>query len=287
MGERGREERAGADGAPQESWAGAAAYEAFIGRYSRRVAPIFVDWLAASTGGRWLDIGCGTGALSDAILGTARPAALTGVEPSPAFLASVRAASHDPRATFVEGTATALPVATATIDAAVAGLVLNFVGDVAAALGEIRRVLVPGGLGGAYVWDYADRMELLRWFFDAARAVDAPGAMEADEGPRFPICRPEPLAAAFRAAGFRDVAVAPIEVAVDYPDFDALLAPFLGGVGAAPTYLVALDGPIRLRIRERLRETVPIRPDGSIHVVARAWAVRGTSPGPDSTAPAG
>jgi SAM-dependent methyltransferase len=261
----------------RESWSGAAAYEAFVGRLSRRVAPRFVEWLSVRPDRRWLDVGCGTGALTRAILDEARPAAVTGVEPSAPFLAAARETIRDPRATFLEGPATALPVPDASADAAVAGLVLNFVGDTAAALAEFRRVLVPGGTVGAYVWDYAERMELIRLFFDAAIAVDAPGAAEADEGPRFPLCRPGPLGDAFRAAGFRNVAVEPIEVSADYADFDAFWTPFLGGVGAAPTYHATLDEPTQVRIRERLRSTVPREPDGSIRLAARAWAVRGVN----------
>jgi SAM-dependent methyltransferase len=260
----------------RESWASASAYEAFVGRLSRRVAPRFVEWLDVERDRRWLDVGCGTGALTQTVLAAAAPSAVTGVDPSPAFLEAAREATPDARATFVEGTATALPIADASVDAAVAGLVLNFVGDVPAALAELRRVLVPGGRVGAYVWDYAERMQPIRLFFDAAIAVGAPGAAEADEGARFPLCRPGPLGQAFEAAGFGAVAVEPIEVQADHPDFDAFWTPFLSGVGAAPKYLVELERAVQARIRERLRVTVPAGPGGAIRLAARAWAVRGT-----------
>jgi SAM-dependent methyltransferase len=258
-----------------ESWAGADAYEAFVGRLSRRVAPVFLDWLAVEPDRRWLDLGCGTGALSATILARSSPAAVTGVDPSSAFLSAARASVGDPRAAFVEGSATAIPLPDTSVDAAVAGLVLNFVSDVSTALAELRRVVAPAGTVGAYVWDYAERMEPIRRFFDAAIAERAPGASEADEGARFALCRPGPLGQAFEAAGFADVAVRPIEVEADYADFDAFWAPFLSGVGAAPKYLVELGAPTQERIRERLRASVPTRPDRSIRLVARAWAVRG------------
>jgi SAM-dependent methyltransferase len=260
----------------RESWASASAYEAFVGRLSRRVAPRFVEWLDVAPHRRWLDVGCGTGALAQTILAAASPSAVTGVDPSPAFLDAARESTPDARATFAEGPATSLPLADASVDAAVAGLVLNFVGDVAAALAELRRVLVPGGRVGAYVWDYAERMQPIRLFFDAAIAVGAPGAGEADEGARFPLCRPGPLGEAFEGAGFREVAVEGIEVEADHPHFDAFWSPFLSGVGAAPKYLVELEPAVQDRIRERLRATVPAGPDGAIRLVARAWAVRGT-----------
>ena len=262
-----------------ESWAGATAYESFVGRLSRRVAPILLDWLDVSTGADWIDVGCGTGALTATILDRAEPASVVGIDPSEAFIAAAGATIGDARARFDVGSADALPLPSAAADAAVAGLVLNFVPDLPAALAEMGRVLRPGGWVGAYVWDYAERMEPIRRFFDAAMTVDA-GAAKADEGARFPLCRPGPLGEAFHAAAFVDVAVREIEAPAEYADFDAFWTPFLSGVGAAPHYLVGLDAAAQAAIRERLRATLPTEPDGSIHLVARAWAVRGRTDGP-------
>jgi SAM-dependent methyltransferase len=262
----------------KERWSGGADYESFVGWLSRRVAPVFLDWLAVPRGADWVDVGCGTGALVTTILQRAAPASVVGVDPSEAFLDHARAAIDDPRVRFATGAADAVPVPAAAADAAVAGLVLNFVPDVPAALGELRRIVRPGGTVGAYVWDYAERMEPIRRFFDAAVAVDA-GAAEADEGARFPLCRPGPLGDAFAAAGFEDVDVREIDVAADYESFERFWTPFLSGVGAAPRYLVGLDPEAQAAIRERLRTTLPARTDGTIHLVARAWAVRGTKRG--------
>jgi SAM-dependent methyltransferase len=258
-----------------ERWAGGADYEAYVGRLSRRVASVFVDWLEVAAGADWVDVGCGTGALTRTILDRAAPASIVGVDPSEGFLGDARAAIDDPRARFEIGSADRLPLAAASADAIVAGLVLNFVPDVPAALAEQGRIARSGARVGAYVWDYAERMEPIRRFFDAALTVDA-GAAEADEGARFPLCRPGPLGDVFRSAGFTDVAVREVEVAADYADFDAYWTPFLSGVGAAPRYLVALDEGSQAAIREVLRATLPTAPDGSIHLVARAWAVRST-----------
>lgn len=262
----------------RESWAGAADYESFVGRLSRRVAPIFIDWLGVPRDADWIDVGCGTGALTATILDRAEPGSVIGSDPSEAFLAAARATIDDQRARFAIGSADALPVPSAGADAAVAGLVLNFVPGLPAALAELARVLRPGGRVGAYVWDYAERMQPIRFFFDAALTVDA-GAAEADEGARFPVCRPGPLGDAFDAAGFADVAVREIEIPADYADFDAYWTPFLSGVGAAPKYLVGLDAAAQAAIREQLRATLPTEPDGSIHLAARAWAVRGRALG--------
>jgi SAM-dependent methyltransferase len=262
-----------------DRWSGGAAYESYVGRLSRRVAAIFVDWLDVPAGADWVDVGCGTGALTATILDRAAPASVVGIDPSDAFLADARAAIKDARARFEAGPANALPLPSRHADAIVAGLVLNFVPDVGDAMAELRRVARPGGRVGAYVWDYAERMEPIRRFFDVALTVDADAA-EADESARFPICRPGPLGDAFRAAGLSDVTVREIEVPAEYADFDAYWTPFLSGVGAAPRYLVGLEADAQDAIRERLRATLPTQADGSIRLVARAWAARGRTDGP-------
>ena len=171
------------------------------------------------------------------------------------------------------GDAIDLPLPDASVDQVISGLVLNFVPDVTAALGEVRRVLVPGGQATAYVWDYADRMQMLRIFWDAAIAED-PAAEELDEGPRFPICRSGGLEAVFEAAGFDVVDARPVEVAMDFRDFDDYWTPFLGGQGPAPTYVATLPGGTREGLRARLHATLPTEEDGSIHLRSTAWAVR-------------
>jgi SAM-dependent methyltransferase len=255
-------------------WASGAAYEAYVGRWSRPVAREFLAWLAVPAGGHWLDVGCGAGALGRIIAETAMPAAVVGVDPSAGFVAYARDRVADERVGFVVGDARALPHPRATFDAAVAGLVLNFVPEPATAVAEMARVARPGGGVAAYVWDYAGEMQLLRHFWDAAVALD-PAARELDEGRRFPLCRPEPLAALFGAAGLTAVEVRPIDVPTHFSDFDDYWAPFLGGQGPAPGYCMALGEAQRSHLRERIRAGLPVDPDGAIRLVARAWAVRG------------
>jgi SAM-dependent methyltransferase len=260
-----------------DRWSGGAAYEAYVGRWSRPVAAEFVDWLGISDGGRWVDVGCGTGALSTAILAASDPAAIVGVDPSEDFLTLARTNVQDPRVRFEPGNAASIPVEDGWADAVVAGLVLNFVPDVGTALAEIQRVGRPGAVVGAYVWDYGGGMQLIRRLFDAAIALD-PSVEHLDEGKRFPICAPGGLRSAFETAGFDDVIDGSLEIPTVFGDFDDFWTPFLGGVGPAPAYVVSLDEDARVRLREHLRSTLPTEPDGSIHLTARAWVARGQVP---------
>lgn len=263
--------------APQSAdiWASGDAYEPYVGRWSRAVAHQFLAWLAVPSGGRWLDVGCGTGALSGVILEVASPREVMGIDPSAAYVAYARSRVPDPRARFEVGDAAALPFTTETFDAVVSGLVLNFVSDPVAAVTEMARVTRAAGTVGAYVWDYAGNMELMRRFWDAAVALD-PAARELDEGVRFgAICRPEVLAELFRNAGLRRVEAHAVDVPTPFRDFDDFWSPFLGGQGPAPAYAMALSEDRRTALRERIRGNLPIAADGSIPLVARAWAVRG------------
>jgi hypothetical protein len=161
-------------------------------------------------------------------------------------------------------------------DIAVSGLALNFVPQPSLAVHEMTRTVRAGGTVAAYVWDYAGTMELMRYFWDAAGALD-PAALALDEGRRFPLCRPDPLIELFTQAGLRDVQVRAIDVPTRFRDFDDYWSPFLGGQGPAPGYAMSLDEPRRDALRERLRASLPIAADGSIALIARAWAVRGNS----------
>ena len=259
---------------PRDHWDAGDAYDRFMGRWSRLVARQFVAWLAVAPGADWLDVGCGTGTLLDAIQEAANPRSLSGVDPSAGFLAT--AAKRLPPATDLRvGDARHLAYGAAIFDAVVAGLVLNFVPQPASAIDEMRRVARPGGTVGGYVWDYADGMGFLRHFWDAVIELD-PAAAGMDEGPRFPICRRDGLTDAFGRAGLAEVAGTALEIPTTFADFDDLWEPFLGGQGPGPAYVVALDEERRAALRATLRARLPVEPDGSIHLTARAWAARGT-----------
>jgi SAM-dependent methyltransferase len=261
-----------------DTWQQGDPYEQYVGRWSRRVAPPFLSWLGIGAGRRWLDVGCGTGALSAAVLDLCAPSSVVGVEPSEGFLEKARTALAG-RAVLRRGTAADIPVESASVDVTVSGLVLNFAPDARAALTEMSRVTVPGGTIAAYVWDYAGKMELMRHFWDAAVELD-PGASSLDEGRRFPLCRRAALGELFTDAGLGGVDVTAIDVATPFASFEDYWRPFLGGQGPAPAYAMSLDEAARTRLRDRVRAHIPPRPDGSLALTARAWAVRGVVPHP-------
>ena len=257
-------------------WGTGAAYEPYVGRWSRQVAREFLAWLDVTPGGRWLDVGCGTGALSQTVLELASPSEVTGIDLSDGFLAYAAAHIDDPRVRFQQGDARELPFDTGAFDAAVSGLALNFVPDPARAAAEMARVTRSGGVLGAYVWDYAGGMEMMQRFWDVAMEID-PAVAELDEARRFAdLCSPDGLRGLFESAGMRQVDVRAIEIPTIFRGFDDYWSPFLGGQGAAPGYLMSLPVDQRAALRERLRATLPAAPDESIHLMARAWAVRGT-----------
>src|SRR5918995_4209953 len=255
-----------------DRWEQGDAYERYVGRWSRPIAAQFLTWLAAPRGIRWLDIGCGTGALTEAILDECEPTSVVGVEPSAGFLETARARLGD-RAALLQGDAAHLPVTDASAEVVVSGLVLNFVPDPDAALTEFVRVAAPGGAVAAYVWDYAEGMRMMREFWDVAAEVDPDGAA-LDESARFPICRPDALAALFSRATGDDAVVMPLDANAVFADFDDYWEPFLAGQGPAPAYVMALDDDRRAAIRERARGGLPARRGGAIPAATPAGGGR-------------
>lgn len=261
----------------RDRWAAAAAYEAFMGRWSRQLAPQFLAWLGLPAGLHWLDVGCGTGALSAAICGQARPASVLGCDPSAGFIEAAREQVTDPRAGFATPGVGSLPSRAGGYGGIASLLALNFFPDPAAAVAEMRGLAAPGGTVAACVWDYAGTMGFLRCFWDAAAALD-PANPTADEGQRFPLCQPEALAARFRASGLGEVRCEGLELPTVFADFADYWQPFLGGTGTAPTYVASLDADRRQALAARLEATLPRDPAGRIVLSARAWAVRGVAP---------
>lgn len=258
---------------PQDEWTSGHDYDAYVGRWSRLVARQCIRWLDVGPGLRWLDVGCGTGAVSGAIVADADPTDVVGVDAASAYVEEARRRVDDPRARFQTLDAAALDVDEG-FDVAVSGLVLNFLPDPAAVVAAMGRAVTETGVVASYVWDYAGRMELMRYFWDAAAALD-PHAAELDEGVRFPLCNPAKLAELWSRAGLRHIETTSLDVATRFTGFDDYWSPFLGGQGPAPGYARSLPEEPRNDLREAVRASLPIAPDGSISLIARAWAVRG------------
>jgi SAM-dependent methyltransferase len=257
-----------------DAWSSGDLYEPYIGRWSRPVGREFVRWLEPEPARRWLDVGCGTGALSGVVLDNADPAAVIGVDPSPGYIEHARARLPESRVDLRVGDALALPVDDDAVDYVVSGLVLNFVPDPAAGLAEMIRTATGGATIAAYVWDYGEGMQLIRQFWDAAVALD-PAAADRDEAVRFPLCRPGSLGRVFSDSGLTELQNTAIVVPTVFTSFDDYWSPFLGGDGPAPGYCAALSDDARRRLRDRLQATLPTQSDGSIHLTARAWAAKG------------
>jgi len=258
-----------------DPWLAGQPYEYFMGRWSRLIARAFIEWLSPSPALRWLDLGCGTGALSQTILTLASPASILAVDPADAFIAFAKHTMTDARITFQVGDALNLPADAHDLQMAVSGLVLNFIPEPVTALRALRQGLQPDGMIALYVWDYGGKMEMLRHFWDSVVTLD-PDARTLDEGVRFPICQPDALSEVFVEAGLKHVEVEGLEAIMTFSDFDDYWSPFLGGQGPAPGYVAGLDATGRARLEKHLYAALPIREDGSLNLVARVWAVRAT-----------
>ncbi len=257
-----------------DNWAHSEAYDRYMGRWSRLVAADFITWLTPGPGMRWLDVGCGTGALTSAILHSADPALVLGCDPAEPFINQARMNVLDPRASFVAAGVGELPEIEGGYDAIVSGLVFNFLPSPGEALEAMLARLRPGGLIGAYVWDYAGRMDFLRIFWDEAAALD-PQAGALDEGKRFPLCREGALAELFLANGLSRVRQGPIDTRTGFANFSDFWTPFEQGTGPAPSYVAALEPGARAELQQRLRARLTHNHDGPFELVARAWAAAG------------
>lgn len=260
----------------KDVWESGEAYGLFMGRWSRLVAVEFLQWLAVPAGSTWLDVGCGTGILSQTILDLADPAKVRGIDQALGFVSFAESHIRDPRASFEVGSAESLNVGPNIYDSVVSGLVLNFIPKGDQAVSAMRRGTKLGGVVAAYVWDYADQMQFLRHFWDAVVFLDSKASM-LDEGKRFPLCNPERLRDLFVAQGLKNVDVRVIDVQTHFANFEDYWSPFLSGQGPAPSYVASLSNQQQSDLRERVRADLPISADGTIDLIARAWAVRGYS----------
>jgi len=256
-----------------DSWQSGDPYEYYMGRWSRLVAELFVDWLSLSPGLRWLDVGCGSGALSDVVIAKINPVEVIAIDQSEGFVKTTQQRLGN-LAKCKVGDALSLPLDDKSVDVSISGLLLNFLSEPEKALTEMRRTTKKGGTVAAYIWDYAGTMEFLMYFWDVAVQLNS-NASSLHESLRFPNANAEELNAVFKRVGFVDVETTSIEIFTTFSSFDDYWRPFLGGQGPAPTYVMMLEEAERNNLKDALAQRLPIKEDGSIPLVARAWAVKG------------
>jgi SAM-dependent methyltransferase len=260
-----------------DRWTSGGDYDRWMGRWSRLLAHEFLSWLNLPAGLRWIDICCGSGVLTEAIVERNAPASVVGVDISPEQINFAREHRARDYVTFETANAMSLPFADASFDLAVSGIGLNYVPNPVKVLEQSQRVLRPGGVAAIYVWDYEGGARFLREFWDAAIAAD-PEATAFDQARRFPMCTPEGLLDLFAQTKFEDATTQPLHIVTRFTSFDDYWEPILRGQGSAPTYLATRDRQTQTKIRDRLRGTLPINDEGAIELPARAWAIRALRP---------
>lgn len=257
------------------------AYERWMGRWSRRLAPPFLDFAGPGPAGRFLDVGSGTGQLARTLLARSETLEVVGIEPAASYVAYARDRLRDPRARFEIGDAQALCFPDDSFDGAFALLVLQEIPDPAAAVREMRRVTRPGGLIAATQWDFRDGMPMLSEFWAAVAQVVPPQRARAEAASRVPsgLSDPESQAALWRACGLIDVESTGLDIIQEFAGFDDYWAPFTSNATPTSSFSASLSEAERSALAEALRRRLLGEgPDRAFSLKARAWAVRGLVP---------
>ncbi len=254
-------------------------YELVMGRWSRRLALLFLDFAGSRDGERVLDVGCGTGHLSKAIAARSTATEIRAIDFAAAYIDHARERDHDSRITFEVGDACAMQFADRSFDRALSLLVLHFVPEPGRAVAEMRRVVRPGGVVAAAVWDVRGGFVANRMFFDTAAALDPKANAHRARNYTRPMTKPGELAQAWREAGLQDVAETTLGIRMEFTSFEDYWAPYDGQDGPAAQYVAGLGEAERSRLKEAVRAAyLDGEPEGPRSYAALAWAVKGVAP---------
>ncbi len=252
-------------------------YEHLMGRWSGKLAPLFIDFAGLAAGETILDVGCGTGSLTFALVDAADLSAVAAIDHSPIFVEAAGRRNHDPRIRICQGDATALPYDDKSFDRALALLVLHFVPEATKAVDEMRRVVRPGGVVAAAVWDHYGGMPSMRMVLDTIAALSESGRRLRNRYCFQPMVQPGEMRKAFTNAGLRGVTEAELAIRMTYSDFNDLWAPIGSGEGPLGGYVSTLDIAEQAGIQEAVRDAyLAGASDGPRSFVSVAWACRGT-----------
>jgi ubiquinone/menaquinone biosynthesis C-methylase UbiE len=255
-----------------------AAYERFMGRWSRLAGQLFVDWLQIPPQRAWLDVGCGTGAFTQVILATCDPKAVVAIDPSEKHLNYARLLVQDRRVEFRVGDATAIEANDHAFDVCAAAFVLNFIPQQRQALAEMRRVVRPGGTVAAYVWDFAGRRSISQHLWNAIAAISPDAevvrrnALQADDS------HVDALTRLFRSEKLADIETRSLDILATFESLDEYWRSNTDFASAAGLYCRTLAGEQVDALRRKLREILPANDKGQVLFPARAWAIRGSVP---------
>lgn len=259
---------------------GAERYDAYMGRWSQRLAPLFIEFAGGGQRDKVLDVGCGTGSLTFILAQDRSITSIDSIDYEEQFVEALRTRSSDARITAQQGDACALPFADATFDRALSMLVLHFVSDPLRAVAEMRRVLRPGGLAAATVWDTFGGMPSQKLFWDTIAALEPSARDRRSKSTWRPMTQAGELGAAFSAGGFVDVIETMLTIRMDFANFDDYWEPLITGQGTLEDYVRSLPQSAQIRIEDAVREAYLCgRPNGPRSFASVAWAVKGVASG--------
>ena len=263
--------------AEAKMFSASADYERFMGRWSRQLAPEYIAFAGVKNGDRVLDVGTGTGSLASVLDATMTSSEIVGVDPSEGFISYAKKNAKSGRTHFETGDAQALRFQDSSFDQTMALLVMNFIPDHNKAIGEMRRVTRPQGVVSACVWDYDAGMQMLRFFWDEAVALDP--AIEPKDERHMKLSREGQLGELWNRAGLVNVQQKPVSIDQAYESFDDYWGSFLKGAGPGGAYVVSLSDERRRELETRIRKRLlGNRGNGPFVLKARAWCVRGQVP---------